>query len=136
MRYVPLRQVPIRLPGVPDEAPLQVFDYAGVLLGLLNAWAMESERGLPLTEVAKGVKLATAIEEAQRAGEPNLALEDGDWQSLNTIVQGFKGWRIIHPCVSEFVTAVSMAPTTPAAPQNAAPAPEEPRRRGKPRRAR
>lgn len=130
MRYVSLKSVPIRLLGVPDEAPAQAFNYADAILGLINAWGAESERGLPLTEVAKGVALAQAVEGARRAGAEVLELEEADWQTLNGIAQGFKGWRLVHPCVAQFVTDVATAPQQrPAATPAPAPQPHRSGRR-------
>jgi hypothetical protein len=114
MRVVPLKTVSIRFPGSPENAPPQDLRYHDVLIGVINSAAME--RGLPLSEIAKSVRLINAIEDASAKKADTVALEDADWANLNRAVSEFTGWRIIHQAILDLVEDIANAPkTAPAA---------------------
>lgn len=118
MRLVPLKTVPIRLAGQPEDSADIPFSYAANAISLINASA--AERGLPLSEIEKALRVLTPIVDAQRAGAESVVLEDADWLHLKKLVEAFRGWRIIHPAVVEFVSDIARAETVTTDPAAAA----------------
>lgn len=119
MRRIPLKTVMINLPGADEALP---FRYADPIIGIINASAQE--RGLPLSEVAKSLRVLDAVRAAQAADADHVTLEDADFDHLLKHVRGFTGWRLIHQCVVDFVAAVEsavvMGTGNPAAPHDTA----------------
>lgn len=111
MRRVPLKTVPIRLAGQPADSEDIPFSYAANAISLINASA--AERGLALADVEKTLRVLTPIVDAQRAGADFVVLEDADWLHLKRLVDGFRGWRIIHPAVVQFAADISDAERLP-----------------------
>jgi len=104
MRRIPLKTVMINLPGADEALP---FRYADPIIGIINASAQE--RGLPLSEVAKSLRVLDAVRTAQDAGAAHVTLEDADFEHLLKHVRGFTGWRLIHQCVVDFVASIESA---------------------------
>ena len=97
MRRIPLKTVPIRMAGQPADAPDIEFSYARNMIGVINSAA--GERGLPLSEIARLLRILGPLDEAWRAGAGHVLLEDADWEHLKKAVEGFRGWRIVHEVV-------------------------------------
>lgn len=121
MRRIPLKTVEIDLPG--SDAP-QKFRYSDVIIGIINSAG--AERGVPLAEISKSLRIIEPMSEAVQRGDDQITLEDADWEHLQKMVQGFTGWRLVHRAVVEFVADVANAekvipeggPTLPAKPES------------------
>lgn len=107
MRSIPLKNLKIRLPGQPEGAEDIPFAYASNIIGVINAAA--SERGLPLSEIQKLLRIIGPVEAAAARGGTFVLLEDADWQHLNAIVVAFRSWRIVHACIPAFVQDIADA---------------------------
>lgn len=107
MRRIPLKTEKIRLFGQPEDTPDVTFSYAANLVGIMNASA--AERGLPLSELNKTLRVMTLVDQASRAGAANVVLENADWDHLKKLIEGFRAWRIIHAIVAVFVADISEA---------------------------
>lgn len=129
MRKIPLKTVMVDLPG--QEQPLP-FRYVDPIFGVLNAPAME--RGLPITEVARSLKVIEAVQAAEKAGLDHALLEEAEYEHLLARVKAFTGWRLVHRCTVEFVedieNAIIITPASAAAePEGATRRPRPPARR-------
>jgi len=107
MRSIPLKTLNIRLPGQPEDAADIPFAYASNIIGVINAAA--AERGLPLSEIQKMLRIIGPVEAAVARGDNAILLEDADWQHLNAIVAAFRSWRIVHACIPAFVQDIAEA---------------------------
>ncbi len=107
MRRIPMKTVGIRLAGQDPAAPDIEFSYARNILGVVNAAA--GERGLPLSEISKLLRIVEPVQAALDAGADHVLLEDADWQHLAKVVESFRGWRIVHPIVPAFVKDIAEA---------------------------
>ncbi|MFA9204834.1 MAG: hypothetical protein ACEQSH_00100 [Bacteroidia bacterium] len=128
MRYVPLKTVMITVPGAAEPGP---FRYSDAIVGIINA--SSAEKGLPLSEISKSLRVLEPVEAAAAAGKDSVALEDSDWEHLNRMVSQFSSWRIIHRAVANFVEDIATAPQTEGGTPSPA-APAAPASRVKPRR--
>lgn len=113
MRTIPLKTKMIRMPGQAAGTPDLEFTYADTIFGVLNSAV--AERGVPLAEISKALRVITPVQRAVEAGADHVLLEDADWEFLRRAVEGYRAWRLIHPAVETFVqdiaNAVSSAPT-------------------------
>lgn len=107
MRIVPLKTVKVRLAGQPAGTPDLEFTYADTIFGILNSTA--GEKGVTLAEIGKALRVITPVQQAVEAGEDHVMLEDADWEFLKRHAEGYRGWRLIHPCVETFVSEIAKA---------------------------
>lgn len=107
MRRIPLKNPLIHLPGMAADADDVAFSYAANLVGVINSAA--AERGLPLSEINKLLRILGPLEAAHAAGAEHFDLEEADWEKLRALVQGFRGWRIVHSVVPAFVNDIAEA---------------------------
>ena len=119
MRRIPLKSEKIRLFGQPEDTPDVTFSYASNLIGIMNASA--TERGLPLSEINKTLRVIAAVDQGARDGAENIVLEDADWEHLKKLVESFRAWRIVHQIVPAFVKDIieAVAFEYPAEPKGA-----------------
>jgi hypothetical protein len=107
MRRIPLKNVPIRLPGQPAGSEPIMLSYADNLVGIINSAA--GERGVPLSEISKLLRVLGPIEQAMESNAEFCLLEDADWQYLTKLLEAFRGWRIVHAAVPAFVKDITEA---------------------------
>ena len=107
MKRIPLKRVDLRLPGqAPDTPPVQ-FRYSDAIFGILNATA--ADRGIPLSEINKALRIINPIEAALQSESDFVLLEDADWQHLKQAVETYRGWRIIHRAIEDFAQDITKA---------------------------
>lgn len=107
MRRIPLKTPMIRLPGQREDTDNVPFSYAANLIGVINAAA--AERGLPLSEINRLLRILGPLEVADAAGAESFLLEDADWQNLKKLVDGFRGWRVVHAVIPALVKDIAEA---------------------------
>lgn len=107
MRRVSLAKTEFRPYGLPADAGPLTFDPAETILAIANGLAIE--RGLTLADIARYLRVVTAVQQAKDAASAFVDLEDADWQVLVQMVEGFPGYRILHPVLLEFAATVRSA---------------------------
>lgn len=107
MRRIPLKTPLIRLPGQPADTADVPFSYAANMIGVINAAA--GERGVPLSEINRMLRILGPLEAAVAAGQDSFVLEDAEWNHLKTLVESFRGWRVVHAAIPALVKDIAEA---------------------------
>lgn len=100
----------ITLKHLKDEDKAIDFDYRKMLTLIMEA-PTGNRDGLQVGEMRRRIKIVDKLEKLASAptGAPVLALEDAEWETVNTCVQAWP-WPRLHPVYLAFCTDVELAP--------------------------